>query len=190
MTRSLLLATIGFILFLIIHFSIFYFMNPANKVNSLLITFLFVFFIIGFAYWFGLFSNVDNLINNKFHSFKKFIGFFVTMLILLLLFIGYLEFYFTVDRSITFRMLILIDHFERTPLNSESLLALYDTDKVIQTRVSDLEFGGYLEINEQSELSVTNKGKIVLSIYKFALELLNFSPNEFVRDPDIAKKLF
>lgn len=190
MTRSLLLACLGFIIFLIIHFFIFYFINPTNKVNSLLVTFSFVFILISAAYWFGLFSNIDNLIDKKYNRFKNFIGFFITGLILVLLFIGYLEFYFTVDRSITFRMLILIDHFQESPLNSESLLALYDTDKVIQTRVSDLEFGGYLEVNDNSELSVTKKGKIILSIYKFALELLNFSPNEFVRDPDIAKELY
>ena len=189
MARSILIAILGFLLFLIIHVFIFVYINPMEKVNSLLLTFVFTLILTCIVYWSGFLLNFDKLIEKYFQNSKMdwfcfnnyLIGSFVYWL---------LEFYFTVDRSITFRMLIIVDHFKDYTLSSDQLLSLYNTNEIIKSRISDLEFGGYLKVDENLKLAVTEKGKIILSIYKFALDLLNFSAEEFVKDPNIAKKLY
>ena len=87
-------------------------------------------------------------------------------------------------------MLIIVDHFQENNLTSDELLSIYNTDEIIRGRISDLRYGGYLNVDNETKLSVTDKGKIILSIYKFALNLLNFDQAEFVKDPNLAKKLF
>lgn len=190
MVKSLLIAIIGFILFLALHIFVFAIINPINKVNSLLLIFSIVLVFVSIIYWKGLFNSLDQWVENYFKKAKKIIGFGITILLFTLLFIGYLEFYFTVDRSITFRMLIIVDHFQENNLTSDELLSIYNTDEIIRGRISDLRYGGYLNVDNETKLSVTDKGKIILSIYKFALNLLNFDPAEFVKDPNLAKKLF
>ena len=190
MARSILIAILGFLFFLIIHVLIFVYINPIEKVNSLMLTFGFTLILTCIFYWCGFLLNIDKWIEKYFQNSKKWIGFVLTIFLLVLLFIGYLEFYFTVDRSITFRMLIIVDHFKDYTLSSDQLLSLYNTNEIIKSRISDLEFGGYLKVDENLKLAVTEKGKIILSIYKFALDLLNFSAEEFVKDPNIAKKLY
>ena len=65
---------------------------------------------------------------------SAYLGVFNACLLFTLLFIGYLEFYFTADRSITFRMLIIADKFGDFALSTSDLLAIYDTENVIISR--------------------------------------------------------
>ena len=56
--------------------------------------------------------------------------------------------------------------------------------------MQDLESGGYILVDDNQQIAVTPKGELVLSVYKFALKVLRFSPEEFVTDPELASELY
>jgi len=107
---------------------------------------------------------------------KVFIKLFFAFFIYSLLFIGYLEFYFTADRSITFRILIIAET-ENSSFDKYDILNKYDTESIILRRIDDLTYGGYIEKTEDNKYKLTSKGVLILNIYKNAIYFLNLAPS-------------
>jgi hypothetical protein len=87
------------------------------------------------------------------------------------LILGYFVFYFTADRSITFRMLMIADQQPGQVITAEQMLEKYDTPTIILRRLDDLSYGGYLVRNEKG-YQLTTKGQIAVAIYRFTIEFL------------------
>lgn len=171
-------ASLAFLIFLAIHFAYFHYCMPNEKVKNLLLTaglgliiFLFFIYIFPSEEWFkGKLHISDGVMNCWIYP-----AFGVLFYGFLLL--GYLEFYFTADRSITFRMLMIADKQPNHSVTKEQMSALYDVPGILDKRFEDLTYGGYFELNGDV-YHLTDKGKIILRIYKVAIEELHLGTGE------------
>ena len=172
MIRATLAAIFSFLLFLIVHVLDFHFLIPYEKTNSLLGAMLLGLLI--FPVFFYLLP-MEEVLQKKCHLSDRLMKRWVFPLLGVLfygfLFLGYLEFYFTADRSITFRMLMLTDKQPSQTVTRENMFRLYDVPGIINKRFDDLTYGGYLA-QQGDEYRLTEKGKLALNIYRFAIDYL------------------
>ena len=113
----------------------------------------------------------DNLMNRLFYP-------LLAAILYGFLFLGYLEFYFTAERSITFRMLMIIDKEPKHQITMDKMFKKYDVPGIIDKRFADLTYGGYLTHGKDSYYTLTNKGHIILSIYRFTIDYLHLGSGE------------
>ncbi len=171
-------ALLAFLTFLVIHFVYFHYCMPNEKVKTLLIIAglgLIILFLFIYAFpseeWFKSKLHISEEGMNRW-IYPAFGILFYGFLLL-----GYLEFYFTADRSITFRMLMIADKQPDHSVTKEQMSALYDVPGILNKRFDDLTYGGYLEL-EGNVYRITNKGKIILKIYQIAIEGLHLGTSE------------
>ena len=172
MVRSTCAALIAFVLFVILHFLHFHFFIPADKAASVLGMALFggVLYLIALK----LLPAEEKLRRTLRLDGPKALVIFPALvggLVYALLFMGHLEFYFTADRSITFRMLRIIDEQPDHSLASAQMLEIYDTKAIILRRFEDLEYGGYLQ-RQGEKYSLTPKAERTLWLYRFTIDFL------------------
>ena len=173
MLRITLATFSAFTLFVIAHWLHFHFFDPYDRVPSILMTmliFMGVYFVlIKYLPSEDRITRAMKLGGTKFYSWLPvLLGAFLYFM----LFIGYLEFYFTADRSITFRMLRITHEREGASITAEEMLAAYDTNAIITGRLDDLVYGGYLQKNGD-RYSLTPKGIFILSIYRVTIDFLH-----------------
>lgn len=181
MLRSVFAALLAFLLFLAIHFLDFHYLIPENRTDSLLktatISLICLAFILKYLpseEWFQKILHINDGLKNKL---------FYPLLSALLfgfLFIGYLEFYFTAERSITFRMLMIMNKQPKQSITRDEMFLKYDVPGIIDKRFNDLEYGGYIT-NKNKEYTLTTKGKITLSIYAFTIDFLHLGTQEKIQ---------
>lgn len=180
MLRVLAAACVSFVIFLVIHFAYFHYAVPYEKSKSLfmtaglgLVVFFILFYILPAEEWFM----------RKLHLSQKALQRWVYPALGVLcygfLLLGYLEFYFTADRSITFRMLMITDKQPGHLITKEKMSALYDVPGILDKRFEDLTYGGYFESNGDT-YRLTDKGRVILRIYKVAIEELHLGTGETV----------
>ena len=122
-----------------------------------------------------MFGSVDQSVRDGFPQVYKIFKISVLGLLYSLLFIGYLEFYFTADRSITVRMLNVIQDSNRGSMNADEMLKIYDLDNIILSRFDDLEYGGYIHKNVNGSYELTKKGMLVSNLYRIAFKTLGLN---------------
>lgn len=178
MLRSISAAFLAFLLFLIIHLVDFHYLIPENRVNNLLwaATFSLVALALILSYlpperWFQEKFRIND--NQE----QKLVAPLLSALLFGFLFLGYLEFYFTAERSITFRMLMIMDNQPHKSITNQEMFSKYDVPMIINKRFSDLQYGGYI-VNKKDVYTLTNKGKLTLSIYRFAINFLHLDTQE------------
>lgn len=178
MLRSTIAAILSFLLFLIIHFLDFHYIIPVDRTNNILwaATFGLVALALILCYlpkeeWFQekLHINNDHL--------KKFVYPILGALFYGFLFLGYLEFYFTAERSITFRMLMIMDKQPNHIISRDDMFEKYNVPEIIDKRLSDLEYGGYI-VQKDGNYQLTNKGTIILKIYSYTIQYLHLGDGE------------
>ena len=175
-------ALISFVIFLAMHFAYFHYVMPYEKVKSLLLTagiglviFFPLLYILPSEEWFKnkLFISSDVMKRWIYPAFGVlFYGF---------LLLGYLEFYFTADRSITFRMLMIADKQNGHSITKEKMTELYDVDGILDKRFEDLTYGGYFKLDGDVYV-VTEKGRVILKIYKIAIDGLHLGTSELKKE--------
>ena len=180
MIKPTLLAGGAFLFFLLIHFSVFHFWRIEKKTQSIVLTFLSVIPV----YLVGYFITASDplyavLIDSTHYTGPQFyllqiISFLAGLMLLGFLFLGYLEFFYTADRSMTFRMLTLLHEHHESGLTSEQFLDLYDTNRIIQRRLDDMTYGGYL-IETDFGYQLTSKGRRIQALYAWVINFLNLS---------------
>lgn len=185
MLKILTSSASGLLIFLIIHFLYFFIKNPVEKVFAIFIIWLFVMPFVVIIYFF-MPEDVYffKKINVKYRKTVKLVfKLFISFIIYALLFIGYLEFYFTADRSITFRILMIAES-ENISFDRYDILNKYDTESIILRRIDDLTYGGYLEKtgDNNDKYKLTNKGILILNIYKNAIHFLNLAPSGHLKN--------
>lgn len=177
MLKALLIASVSFLLFLSLHCWEFHFHDIKAKARSVLR----MFFIGGFVCILLYISTpvyVDPglRIDGPGYRFSYWLYCSLSALIYCFLFLGYLEFYFTADRSITCRMLILIDESPKKKLSSAELLFHYPPTEILLERFHDLTYGGYLRRDTEGNYELTNRGHKTMALYRFVIDFLNLKP--------------
>ena len=178
MLRSTFAAFLAFALFLLVHALHFHFYFPLDKATSVFSTALLsaVCFIIFYAL-----LPTEATLQRKLHLNEKRMERWIFPLLGLLfyafLFLGYLEFYFTADRSITFRMLMLIHKAPQHTMSQRQMLTSYDVPGIINKRFEDLVYGGYLK-KEGDNYTLTPKGNLTLSVYRETIDFLHLNTGE------------
>ena len=173
MIKAILTGLVVFLFCLLIHITIFNLYIPYERTKWLLLSFALsivifplIFYILPSENFFLKFSLFKFLKNEVIQSFLT------GILVFLFLFLGYLEFYFTAERSITFRMLMIIEQQKEQRVNKEQMLLLYDKDIIITKRLEDLAYGGYLK-KVDNNYKITPKGAFISKVYKVSITLLN-----------------
>lgn len=172
MVRMTVAVIFAFVLFVILHFLQFHYFPPQEKAAAVLGMALFGAAIYGVTYFL---LPAEDRIRSILRIPKGILKIFPVLLgvvLYALLFIGYLEFYFTADRSITFRMLRIIDEQPQQSVTAEQMLVLYDTKAIIHRRFEDLVYGGYLQ-KDGDHFILTSKGQRTLKLYRFTIDYLH-----------------
>lgn len=172
MVKATAVAFIAFTLFTLAHFAHFHFCKVHGKAKAVLMTSVIFFgsYVALYAltpedqWWVDLFGLTPDAITRYVYP-------ALGALCYWFLFLGYLEFYFTADRSITFRMLIIIDESPRKAMTDPEMQAAYDTPGIISRRLEDMTYGGYLQ-QSGKEFALTPKGVRTLKFYRFVIEFL------------------
>ena len=173
MLKLLIASFSAFIIFIMGHWLHFHYIIPFNRVSS-----MFTAAGLGLLVYFVIYKLLpdENVLVTKLGLNKsallKSLPLMVGGLFYAFLFLGYLEFYFTADRSITFRMLRMTDEKQGQVITSEEMLAQYDTKGIVLRRFEDLVYGGYMA-KQGEQYSLTAKGKFILSIYRPTIDFLH-----------------
>jgi hypothetical protein len=91
------------------------------------------------------------------------------------LWLGYCQFYFIIDRSISVRFMIEINESPHKALSFKELKELYSPDYIFRRRLDQMVDNGHLEIKNGKYIN-TAKGKIEGRLFKFLKELLRLGP--------------
>jgi len=173
MLKVILATASSFLLFLCVHFIHFHYFEPYDRVNSVIGAALFGY--ICFFIFYRFLPDEETLVSRlklPYNNIKKVVPLALGTILFFLLFIGYLEFYFTADRSITFRMLRITDERPAQSITVPEMLSTYDTQDIIVRRFDDLVYGGYLK-KENDIYTLTPKGKLVLGVYRFTIDYMH-----------------
>lgn len=157
-----------FLLFLVLHAAVFRIFNPEERFRTLTLIFysllplyVAVYFLVPPARWFA-----------TLHEFLDFLaGFFLYIF----LFLGYCQFYFIVDRSISVRVMMEIENSGGEGRGFEELKRLYSFDYILSRRLDHMVYGGYLEKEGERYLN-TAKGHVIASLFAFLKDFLRLGP--------------
>ena len=170
MLKTSIIACVCFVLFLVTHGITFHFVHHLEaKTRSIIVTFLVMVPIYVLIYALtpsdplSAFLVDTTKVNSPEWLILELINFIMGLLFYGFLFLGYLEFYFTADRSMTCRMLVLLDEFPEQRMTENDFLEHYDTDRIIRRRLDDMTWGGYL----------AKKGQLTQQIYGAVIKFLN-----------------
>lgn len=177
MIKPLVLAFCCFVLFLLIHSTYFHLGRPSQRARSLFITYLAGAGLYALAWlltpeegtWASILRITEQAISLP--SYYTVLGFIVGWLIYTLCFIGYLEFYFTADRSISFMILIHLEKEAHTGATLERLARSLNLDGYFRRRFDDLVYGGYLRLIG-STYHNTSKGRMFARLYGSIIKYL------------------
>jgi len=173
------IAIFCFLIFLVCHAITFHFAtNLKAKVRSIMLTFILLIPVYCAIYistpldpLLASALNPSPVVESKRETLEL-IHLLMGILFYCFLFLGYLEFYFTADRSMTCRMLTLLYDFPGKKMTERDFLAHYDTDRIIRRRLDDMTWGGYL-IKDGDYYIHTKKGFAVQKFYGTVIKFLN-----------------
>lgn len=103
---------------------------------------------------------------------SKTFNFLLGILIYLLLFFGYCQFYFIIDRSISVRVMIEIEKSRDKRLTPEQIKKLYSPDYIFSRRLKHMVDSKYI-IEDSDAYKNLGKGRIVAKTFRFLKGYLN-----------------
>lgn len=174
MIEAILLSGAAFILFFITHAPWLHWRKPANRWYAVTRFFWLFFGIYTLTFWFIPFSNWLDLANQgnilaRWFAWLNGAGWYV------LVFLGYAQFYFLVDRSVSARMMVEIEESSEKRLRIEDIHQRYDPNHMQTRRIEDMLYGGYV-IKEGEYYKNTKKGKLHARIFYFCKKYLHLYP--------------
>ena len=102
---------------------------------------------------------------------SKVFNFLLGILIYLLLFFGYCQFYFIIDRSISVRIMIEVEKSKDKKLTLEEIKRAYSPDYILSRRLKHMIDSKYI-IEDAGSYKNIQKGRIVAKVFKFLKEYL------------------
>jgi hypothetical protein len=157
-----------FLLFLVLHVLVFRFIKLKERFRTLTVIFyallpvyVAVYFLLPGPRWFA--------------TLHEFLDFLAGLFLYIFLFLGYCQFYFIVDRSISVRVMMEINNTGGEGRAFEELKRLYSFDYILSRRLDHMVYGGYLD-KEGERYVNTKKGRIVASVFAFLKDFLRLGP--------------
>lgn len=156
------------LLFLILHVLIFRYLRPEERFRTLVAIFFSLVPVYAFAYVLvpprqGIYSGHDVL------------EFLVGLFLYIFLFLGYCQFYFIIDRSISVRVMIEIEKSAVGSFNFDEIRQVYSFDRVLTRRLEHMVEDGYLKREADRYLN-TRKGRFVAGLFSFLKDLIRIGP--------------
>lgn len=182
MVKGILVGSLCFILFLLLHVCIFHYRQIIKERFRLLKNIFFGLFPVYILLYVLIPTDVyvlipaDPLLTSKtVIGLSKVLNFSVGLMFYVFLFLGYCQFYFIVDRSISVRIMIELENSPKKQLTVEEIKKVYDFDRVLSRRLKHMVDGKYI-IENSSYYKNTKKGRMEARIFKFLKEYLNLGP--------------
>lgn len=94
------------------------------------------------------------------------------LMLYVFLFLGYCQFYFIVDRSISVRIMIELENAPQKKLSYDEIKRVYDFDEILSRRLQHMLDSKYIEKNSGYYIN-TKKGRLEARALKFLKEFLN-----------------
>lgn len=88
------------------------------------------------------------------------------------LFLGYCQFYFIVDRSISVRVMIELENSPAKKLSYDEIKKVYNFDEILSRRLQHMLDSKYIVENSGYYIN-TKKGRFEAEVLKFLKEFLN-----------------
>lgn len=174
MIEAILLSGTAFSLFFITHAFWLHWRQPINRWRAVTRFFLFflgiytlAFLLIPFPNWFGI-LNLES-------AWAKLFAWANGTALYILVFLGYAQFYFLIDRGVSARIMIEIDQSPEKRLRVEEIHQRYDPKSMQVRRLNDMLFGGYV-IKEGDHYKNTKKGKLHARIFYLCKRYLHLYP--------------
>lgn len=174
MIEAIILSGVAFFLFLIVHFLWFHYRKPTNRWRSVMRTFWFFFLLYTLAFVLIPLPNWLDILNTQSVSAILF-AWANGAALYVLVFLGYAQFYFLIDRSVSARIMIEIEQSPMKRLRVEEIHERYDPKGMQRRRLQDMLYGGYV-IKEGEYYKNTKRGKLHAHIFKFCKIYLHLFP--------------
>jgi hypothetical protein len=97
---------------------------------------------------------------------SKIFNFFLGLFTYLLLFFGYCQFYFIVDRSISVRIMIELENSKNKKLTLDQIKQVYSPDHVFLRRLKEMIDSRFI-VEDAGSYKNTRKGKIIANFFQF-----------------------
>jgi hypothetical protein len=174
MIEAVILSSIAFALFLIVHFLWFHYKKPKNGwqvVTRIALFFLIVYIIsawlIPYPNWFSILDQTG--------ATSKIFAIINGVIIYIFLFFSYAQFYFLIDRSVSARIMIELLQSPTGSLRVEDIHNLYDPKGMQKRRITDMLYGGYI-IEKDNTYHMTARGKRNAAVFMFFKKFLHLYP--------------
>ena len=162
MLTGIFVALSSAAIFLVLHVVIFHYLRPKRHFRSIVLTFLGC--IPVYTVLFMVFAD----------SFAA--HYFLNGLVLFLfLFLGYCQFYFIVDRSVSVRIMIEIENSKEKRLTENQIQDVYSLEGMMARRLQHMDDGGYIRIESGAYLN-TRKGQLEAQLFDWLKSLLRIGP--------------
>jgi len=179
MLKGLIIGFFCFILFLTIHVLIFHFLGPFEKrfriiknIFFALIPVYIVLYILIPADILVLMPADQHLTSKAVLTLSKILNFSVGFMLYAFLFMGYCQFYFIVDRSVSARILIEIENSPEKKLTFEGIAKAYDMEDKIKREIEDLLNVKFIK-EENGYYRTLPRGYLYSSMIMFLKKFLN-----------------
>jgi Zn-dependent protease with chaperone function len=168
MVKATFTGLVCFLLFLLVHVIIFRYRRPEERFKTLSVIFfsLSPFYVIAYFLlppWQGIYSLEGALV------------FLSGLFLYIFLFLGYCQFYFIVDRSISVRVMIEIEKSATKSHDFDEIKKVYSFDRVLSRRLEHMVHSGYLS-READHYMNTRKGRFVAYLFRFLKDFLRIGP--------------
>ncbi len=104
------------------------------------------------------------------------LNFLAGLMFYVFLFLGYCQFYFIVDRSISVRIMIELERAPGKKLDYDGILSVYSFDEILRRRLTHMLEGNYIVKDAEGRYSNTGKGRKEAALFAFLKSLLNIGP--------------
>lgn len=183
MLKTIIIGFFCFILFLALHIVIFRNVEIKRRFKTLVIIFFSLFPVYALLYFLIPSDTliIVPVIPSPVVSLKLvnllygMLNFMIGFMLYIFLFLGYCQFYFIVDRSISVRVMIEIANSVEKKLTFEEIEEIYNFDIILSRRLEHMEYGKYV-VNNKGYYSNSKKGNFEAKIFKFLKEFLRLGP--------------
>ena len=183
MLKTIIIGLFCFVLFLALHIVIFRTMEIKRRFKTLVIIFFSLFPIYALLYFLIPSDTliIVPVIPSPVVSLKlvnllySALNFMIGLMLYVFLFLGYCQFYFIVDRSISVRVMIEIEDSPVKKLTFEEIERIYNFNTILSRRIEHMKYGKYI-VDDKGYYINTKKGKFEAKVFRFLKEFLRLGP--------------
>lgn len=174
MIEAIVLSGAAFILFFVAHALLLHWRKPDNGWRTVTRFFWFFFGAYTLAFWIIPLPNWLGILNLE-SALARLFAWANGAALYILVFLGYAQFYFLIDRSVSARIMIEIEQSPEKRLRIEGIHQRYDPKSMQTRRLNDMLYGGYV-IKEGEYYKNTKKGDLHARIFCFCKKYLHLYP--------------